>query len=161
MGIGDKCCYCIHERPETSSCPEIQSKGCLFQPNYKGLKLISVLSSKLFQNWLKNFRADLDTIDKTAKVFLCGGLLKRGFTKGDIDILITSEEKEDGAFSLLIKEWLGKRINKTEPKDWSHNTKRVRDLLLDFWVYDKETLPSIKAKLTLDLREGLVRMRIA
>jgi predicted nucleotidyltransferase len=170
----DKCCYCIHDGKDDSEriengCPTVIRKECLFQPNNNGVKLIDVLHSKLFQNWLKRFRKELDEIDKKSKVFLCGGLLKRGFTLGDIDILIVSPQTNAEAFSELESHWIGNSLS-NKKLQYEHNAQKVSELMLDVWIYDRtffrrssESFEEItpKSLLISDLRKGLVRMRIA
>ena len=162
--LEEKCCYC--EKAKTNKNCENSHWGtenCLFVPNFKGVKLKDLLHSRLFKNWLKGFSKDLNRIDKTAKVFLCGGILKRGFTLGDIDILILSTEKSREQLDDLIDKWMSLTLTK-KVRAFDHNAKTVSDLLLDFWIYDRayffgEITP--KSRLSSDLRSGFVRMRIA
>jgi predicted nucleotidyltransferase len=162
----DKCCYC---QRVNENCPDkepnftLGTESCPFIPNFKGVKLIDVLHSELFRNWLKRFRKELDEIDKKAKVFLCGGLLKRGFTLGDIDILIVSPQTSFEAFSEFESKWIGNSF-RNKKLQCKHNAQKVSELMLDVWIYDRteffgEITP--KSKLISDLRKGLVRMRIA
>lgn len=162
----DKCCYC---QRATEFCPDRDpnfdsgTENCSFIPNFVGVKLIDVMHSKLFQNWLKRFRKELDAIDKTAKVFLCGGLLKRGFTLGDVDILIVSSQTHAEVLSDLEYKWMASSFKNKKLK-YNHTAQKVSELVLDVWIYDRtEFIGEItpKSKLISDLRKGLVRMRIA
>jgi len=136
----------------------------------KCLSLQTLLGSEIFWNWLKVFRKDVCSIDKEAKIYLCGGILKRGFSAGDIDILITSEKKKYDEFRKVKDKWSLKSLLGNCHVIFDHySDKDISEYPLDLWFYAvdyplsyfSKSEMSMKDKLKEDLKEERVRLRIA
>jgi len=173
----EKCAYCLHFGigRENQIFKDGQKRcqlksSCSFLPDNQGITINDVLQSTLFKLLLRTLRAKLDKIDKDSQVFICGGILTRGYTREDLDVLVVSWRKSEKELQ-PIKKFFGHRtvglrkisdsaiwkvVNQVDQRSFHP---KLADLLLDIYIYGIESKPD--ETLRFDLARGLVRMRIA
>lgn len=140
---------------EDGKCRAFMQKEGLFT-------LKDLISHKDFNKFIIDFAKKVKRIDQEAKVYLIGGFLEKGFSNGDLDLLIISENKLWKDFIELRGRVMFTNIYGTNKRDWNHDAMEIEDFPIDLYIYDKETLRnrSRKEQLSKELKQGYFRLRV-